>query len=334
MGFTDFKVKYFPETDSPLDLTKRILYSIVIRRMKFHKPAILFISGDSGEGKSFGALKLQEILLEMAGLKLIDYLEDINVHTPLEYPKKLDNLLNDKKRLKKIDIICMHEAREIIKAKMWHSFLNQAVADVNAMSRSIKPLCIMIVSQFIRDISTDIRYTLNYYMKCSRPMGGNKRTRLYISVMWKDDRDLEKPKLRKRKLTGHLIYPDGTMRRYTPKYLELTRPSKEVVDIFEKNDFESKQKILKNKIRKLITVMENELNFDNKKIDAMVTFYMKNPENRALIIKYKRGDKFIIKKEAKAMHDLDDEELKEFQNKLNEEFNKGIKIDQGDKIAE
>jgi hypothetical protein len=317
--FTDFVIKYNPKEDTPEDLTKRVLRSIVLRRLQYNKPAVLFISGDSGEGKSFGALKLQETLLELQGLELKDYINNINVYTPLQYPEKLQALLFNKE-LKKANIICMHEAREVIKAKNWHSFVNVAISDVNAMSRSVKRLCIMIISQFIRDISTDIRYTINYYIKVRRPMGGNKRARLYISVMWKDDRDLEKPKLRKRRLSGFVVYPDGRRRRWTPDYLEVTRPKKENTDIFEKSDREAKEKLLKSKMDKLIKEMRTEVEAEEDKTQKIADFYTKDQEQLNLACERYRGG-WKIKKSYAEMSDLNKTEIK----RLNELINKNTK---------
>jgi len=215
MTFCDFVVKYDPEKETPVDLTKKILFSLIILRLRAHKPAVIFVAGESGEGKSFSTVSLEDTLLEMQGINLLDVFNDVNVYTPLEYPKKLDALLFDK-RLKKVNIITMHEAREVVKAKNWRSFLTSSISDINAMSRSVKRLAIFIISQFIRDVTTDIRYTMNFYVKAVRPRG--KAARLYIFKMWKDDTDLEKPKLRKRKIMGYIVLPSGKYQKYIPKY--------------------------------------------------------------------------------------------------------------------
>lgn len=314
--YFDFAVNYDPEKDSEEDLTKRILYSLIIKRIKAKKPTVIFIGGDSGEGKSYSALRFQELLLELQGLEAKKHLESINVFTPLEYPKKIDSLLFDKD-LKKVNIICMHEAREIVKAKAWHSFLNQAVADVNAMSRSVKRLCFIIISQFIRDISTDIRYTLNYYVTVHRPIGS--KARLSINIMWKDDSDLERPKLRKRPIKGYLRYPNGKYRVFQPTYLELSKPSKDITEIFEKKDFEAKAKVIRRKVEQLINDMSQDLHLESKKVDAMVEWYMKNQDNLNLIGKRYRG-KWKVRAEVKLMHDLTDTEVIEFQDKLNKKM--------------
>lgn len=321
MAYCDFMIKYDPKKDSDEDITKKILYSIIIGRLKNRKPAVIFVSGDSGEGKSFSAIRLQELLMEVQDLEIRDYFDDMNVYIPLEYPKKIDALLHDK-RLKKANILCVHEARTVVKAKNWHSFLTQSVADVNAMSRSVKRLCFMIVSQFIRDITKDVRYTLNYYMKVSRPKG--KKARLYIHVLWKDDRDLEKPKLRKRKLSGYLVYPNGRYQRYVPRYLELSKPSKDIVKMFEKKDRESKSRIIRRKLNKLITQMEEDLGGENKKIKDMVDWYSKDI-NKIQKIGKRYKNKWKIKKEVRKIHGLTRDDAKTFEKLLNERLKeKGI----------
>lgn len=323
--FKDFLVKW---DENPEIVTKRILKSIILNRLRNRKPAIMFISGDSGEGKSYSALRLQELLFEIEGLKLTDYLEACNVFYPIEYPKKLDALLFNKE-LRPVKILCMHEARTVIKAKLWYSFLNQAISDVNAMSRSVKRLCIMVISQFIRDISTDIRYTLNYYIKVHRPGGGKARLQIY--VMWKDDRDLENPKLKKRRLTGYLIMPNGRHRRFTPLYLELNKPSEEAQELFEKLDTESKSTLLKRKMDKLIDEMEKEMGVETNKINKMVDHYMKNDETLMLIAK-RKGRRWILTKEAQQMHALQNNELKEFEEKLNLAFKKKQEAERQERV--
>lgn len=318
VGHADFIVKYNPDVDTPEDLTKKILYSIWVRRLKFNKPVVIFVGGDSGEGKTLTIVKLQEILCDIQGIEFRSVVKDINVFTPIEYPDKLRALLDDK-RLKKVNMIAMHEARDIVKAKMWQSFIATAVADVNAQVRSVKRLCIFIGSQFIRDITNDMRYTLNYYVTVKRLMGGNRKAHARISVLWKDDRDLEKPKLRKRRISGFLVYPDGRYRRYTPKYLEVTKPDKDIVEIVETADREAKVGIIRNKLDRMIKEMRLELEEGDAKIKAMIKFYTGSLERLESIGKRSRG-KWRVNKDFEKMHDLSRDEVKKFQDGLNEQI--------------
>ena len=322
MAFCDFVISYDPDKDSEEEITKRILYSIIIKRLKHKKSAVIGGFGDSGEGKSWGFLRMQELLCQIQGLDIKKFLSVMNVYIPIQYPEKLQQILFDKE-FKKANMLCIHEGRDVINAKMWHTFLARAISDVNAQSRRIKRLCIMIISQFIRDITTDIRYTLNYYMKFSRPLG--RKTRLYIYVMWKDDRDLEKPKLRKRKLQGYLVYPSKVeggkpiYRRFIPKYFILNKPAKDVIEEFEKNDFEAKSGIIRHKLERLIKEMSIDVSDVGKKVDSMVEFYSTNIESLNLIGK-RRGKQWKIKPQVRDMHDLTHREMKLFEEQLQEKL--------------
>lgn len=317
MEVFDFAVRFDPKVDSSEDLTRRILYSLFVVPIKQKKPRVTFIGGDSGEGKSFSSIRIQELLCELQGVDPVKHFEAMNVFTPLEYPKKLDALLHDKE-LKKVNTLCMHEAREIIRAKNWHNFLTQAIADVNAMSRSVKRLNFIIISQFIRDITSDVRYTLNYY--CTMKRNANE-TRMYIQKVWKDDRDLEKPKLRKRKIFGYVVYPNGKRRKIRPAYLIIKKPRQELIDKFDELDTAAKSAIIRRKVNRLISDMELELQGDNKKIVDMVTWYLSKPEKMLGIGKMK-GDKFVLNKKFNEMHDLNQKEKEEFVKILQSEMKK------------
>lgn len=320
----DFVVDYDPAKDTSEEVTGRILKAVFLRRLKHKKPVIMFIGGDSGEGKSITALRIQQLLLALQGLDIKEYLNDMNVYTPIQYPEKLKRLLFDE-RLKPVNIICMHEAREIIKAKLWYNFLNQAISDINAQARSVKRLMTIIISQFIRDISSDIRYTLNYYCKVSRPLGYGKKARLTIYVLWKDDRDLEKPRLRKRMLQGYLRYPNGKYRKFVPTYLEVNLPPPEIIEEFEAQDYAAKANIIKRKIDTLIKDMEVELNVGTKKIDMIIEYYTRNEEMIKLIGKQtKKG--FKLRPDFKDMHELTTIEADQFSRRLFTELEKkGLK---------
>lgn len=313
----DFCVKYDPAVDTSEDLSKRILYALFVKPIKEHKPRVIFIGGDSGEGKSYSALRLQQLLCEIQGVDVFANFEAMNVFTPLEYPKKLDALLHDKS-LKRVNILTMHEARELIRAKNWNSFLTSAIADVNAMSRSVKRLCFIIISQFIRDVTTDVRYTLNYYITMKR---NSSETRMYLQKVWKDDRDLEKPKLRKRKIFGYVVYPNGKRRKIRPAYLIIKKPAKELVEKFDALDTAAKSSIIRRKLNRLIGEMELDLQGENKKLVDMVTFYLSKPEKMLGIGKMK-GENFVLNKDFNNMHDLSKKEKEDFVKILTTELKK------------
>jgi len=307
----DFLVRFDPSCESEDVLGSRIIDSLFYGRLKQNKPCRVFIGGDSGEGKSLGAIKVAQSLLASDGLDLRDFMDVVNVYTPLDYPTKMKNLLFNKD-LKKVRVLIMHEAREIIKAKLWQSFISQAVADINAQARHVKRLVTVIVSQFIRDITLDVRYTLNFYCTVERPRNSNARMRIYI--LWKDDSDIEKPKLRKRRIFGYVRTPTKTY-KFSPKYLTLSLVSKDLRDAFDLADYKAKEDIIKHKLEKIVKIIEADIGVGSSKIDSIVEYYSSHPENLTLIGKTKRG-KFVLNSNFVKMHDLTAEEGKLFSQRL------------------
>jgi len=322
----DFIVKYDPVNEPPELLTERIIYSLFVRPLKKNKPRIIFMGGDTGEGKTFSVNTFMKIILKTQGIikdekEFREYINVINIFQPLEYGIKTKTILFDKK-YKKINTIALQEAREIVKAKRWQEFSSQAVADINAQARQIKRMCIFVVSQFIRDITTDVRYSLNYYLTVYRAMGGNGRAMVRIQRIWKDDRDLEKPKIRKRGIAGYVIYPNGRRRYIKPKYLELKNLEKQTAKILDELDTKAKKPIIEKKLEELMRRLQDEFGLKDDKIGAMVEFYTNNQESLKLIGKRTNAGKFKLNNNFKIMHDITPTEAKDFNDKLNQSLEK------------
>ncbi|WP_456477594.1 hypothetical protein [Geoglobus ahangari] len=310
--FIDFVVEY---TEDPEELGRRILRNITVNRIKAKKPTIIGITGASSEGKSWTALKIADIVNEEFGVDTAEVLDETVVYTPLEYTKKLDRLLFDKE-LKKVHTLMIDEGRELIKSKLWYDFVRQAIADVNAMHRQIKPLVVLVVSQDIADILRDVRRTLTFYGQCMRPLSGGVHFKLYR--LWKDERDLENVKLRKRKLRGHIV-KDGRKVVFTVNKFKVKAPRKEIVEKYEKLSFERKSKIIRGKLETLLKQIEKEIGHQFDKVDQLVTYYTEHPELLNIILERKRN-KIRVKKEFKNMHDLTATEVKEFEKRLFEKL--------------
>jgi ABC-type oligopeptide transport system ATPase subunit len=305
--YIDFIVDY---NKNPEDLGRSIIESITINRLKAKKPSIIFITGDSGEGKSYTGINILDIVNKATGVNTINNINDQVIYTPLEYTTKLDSVLFDKNK-KKIKVIMIDEARELVKARLWHSFINRAIADCNAMSRRIKPLVLIIVSQFISDIDSDVRKTIMFYGKCARPMKG--KTYFTLHRIWKDDRDIEKPKLRKRSLNGYII-KNGVYSIFRPKF-RIKMPVKDIVDKYETQNFQAKSKIIRKKLENLMKLLDKEIGHEFDKVKTLVDFYIQKPEMLKMIIERKHN-KIKMKKRFKEMHDLTPIEVSEFHTLL------------------
>lgn len=315
----DFHVKWDPSTESKDILTKRIIYSIFLNNRVFaNKPCILGLFGGSGEGKSMTAVALYCFICSVLEIDLMKNFDVSNIITPMQYAKKIDKLLYDKE-YKKNHIAIIHEAREVIRAKLWHSFLNQCIGDVNAMSRTIKPLMLVLVSQFVADIDKSVRSTITFYLTVTRVK--YQRAKLKIEKIYFDDRDIEQPRLKKRRVHGYVILPNGRYRSFYLPSIEIDMPPKEIALQFNKMDYEGKTIIVRRKLEKLVKQIDQETGQDNKKVETMVLWYMRNLDKlNGIGHKTKKG--FMINSDIQEMHDLTDTEKVEFQKKLNEELKK------------
>lgn len=318
MSRADFIIKHDPKQENDNDLVRKIFYSLFTAPLRYNKPVKVGVFGDSGEGKSSSFLTIASSLIEAEGLKPIDYVDDINVYTPIEYMDKLDKLLHNKE-LKKVRMIGIHEARVLVSKNDWKGFINKAVGNVNAMSRSIKPMAFFIISQFISDIDKDTRKTLNYIIECDRPIG--QSTRIYMYKIWHDTRDLEHIKFKKRKVRGIIVLPNGRRVPFMPRFISLRLPNRELLKEFDKNDTKAKAGMLRNIIEKYTQSIKAKFDMENSKIEGAAEFYSNNPEMLGKIGKISRG-KFKIKDEVKLMHDFTSEEVKSFGERLQEKLNK------------
>ena len=310
MGVVDFVVNY--DTDAK-KMGSEVIRHLTVNRLKARKPVIILLVGDSGEGKSYTGLKIMDIVNNWYGVKTANHLEDQVVYTPLEYTKKMDAILHDKDK-KKLKVLMIDEAREIVSSKLWYSFVNRAIADVNALHRTIKPIILIVVVQFIRDIDPSTRRTVQYYFKCARPLAGS--VNLYPFRLWKDDKDIDNPRLRKRTLKGYYIKNKHKI-PFRPRKFIITMPPKEIYQPYDVINRERKSKIIRRKLEALIKGIEKELGF-SEKVEKLVNYYTEHPELLNLINK-KTAKKITMKKDFKEMHDLTPIEVKEFEEQL---FNK------------
>jgi hypothetical protein len=173
----------------------------------------------------------------------------------------------------------------------------------------------MIVAQHIRNITTDVRYTLNYRIKCYRPLYG--QIRAYIEKVIDDDTDLENPKLKTRKITGFIKMQDGRKRVYSPQFVEIKRVSRELQNHFQEKDSESKLRIIKQKLTKLMAEMKAEFGENTDKIDLIVKYYSDHPETLSLLGKNRRGV-WKLDNKVSEMFEIPKEDIPLMQAKLNE----------------
>ena len=277
MKLIDFVVPYNADQRvMGTDICKQLFVNRILKK----KPTVILCTGDSGEGKSYTGLKILEIVNNYFGVNTLDHLEDCIIYTPLEYSKKMSAMLHAPE-LKDCRCMILDEARELVSSHLWYSFVNQAIADVNALHRTIKPLVFVVIVQFVKDIDPATRRTIQYYLSCLRPLNA-PHVNVFISRLWRDERDIENPKIRRRNVRGYYwtgppndietgqFTPGKKMVKFIPTMLTVTLPQKEVYREYEKINLERKSEILKRKLEGLLFQIEKEMGFKSSKVESVV----------------------------------------------------------------
>lgn len=308
MGTIEFR---FNKVIPPAELGAAIFRRLFLGRIKANKPCIVFIAGDSGEGKSETALKLGEIIAQAESTDIETFLTKQVIYTPFEYAEKFKWMMFSKEAKKKHILIFM-EARELIKAKLWYDLINQSISDVNALSRTIKPIIFILTSQDTDDIIKDVRKTINYYGWVSRPAGEHVRLSLY--KLWKN-RFIENPKTRQKTLKGLVRQPDGSFKSIEISRFFITRPSKELRDRFKILDRKAKTDIILKKLEVMQMIIEREKPKFTK-LEQLVETVMREQSLMNYVVKRTRAGGIKVRPEFKELYGLSVQELKEFQKIL------------------
>ena len=311
----DFSVKLKPKQKPGEEIIKNLF----VKRIQHNKPCIIFLAGDSGEGKSWTSLRIAELIEP-------DFdLQKQVIYSPYEYPDKLKWILYDKeanRKGKKKRVLIFQEARELVKSKLWYSLMNQSISDVNAMSRAVKPLIFIIISQHIGDVDRDIRKTINFYgwmVRTTEPMPN-----LYLYKVWKS-LNLEAPKLMHRRLKG-VISTKNTKKHIFISKFKIGRPKKETIKEFEKLDFTAKSNIILRKLNVLNRALDKEKP-GNMRIEEISDLAIKEPEILKLVMrKFKTGNRIIIKKHFKELFHITHAEGKEIAINIREKLKKKGRI--------
>lgn len=298
--------------DTPESIAEKIFSQVILRPIKNNKPYIIVMTGKSGEGKSWSALKIQDILYHALGLDFLNYLRICVVMSPKDYAEKLTLLLNDKE-YKKAFSIHLDEARIIVGAETWNSFVNHSIAHVNAMSRAVKPLVIIIITQSLRDIDNNTRSTVNMQIKVRRL--GSDSPVLVPYAFWVDDHNVDKPVLRRKRLFGIVRYPSGDKIRLLPKF-KFRPPRKELIDIYETMMLECKTSYIDARMKRLLDRINKDMNKNSTdRIEGIVATLFKYPDELQAWGSW-RGKKYVFNPEFAAHLNLDTSQVKDLEKRM------------------
>lgn len=310
-------------------ISKSILKAITLNRLNADKPSVILITGESGEGKSKSAIRVAKDILEMQDIDIREYMNDVIVYNPFEFMTKVDAILTDE-RLKHINVFILDEARGIVGANSWNSFINQAIATVNAVSRGVKPMVIIIVSQDVGDIDRSTRKTIRYEFMCSRPLMNAVRIRPVIYYKYRSRGSVEKMELRYRDMVVDIRTP-LTNQILSPPIFVVKQLEDDIWQIYKAQEKERKIKLIKNKTAQIVNKLKKEWDGEDSKVDKVYEILLANPDKLYELTMLKYG-KRRVNAEAIEFADWSKYEIKDLEKRLgnlgkNQLINSGGKLD-------
>ena len=314
MSYINFRIKtdYELTKETREQLGNEVITRIYNQRIDSKKPCITFMGGASGEGKSFGVLRLNEVVYinEIEADPEL-FLQKQIIYTPFEYAPKFKWILYNKEARKRRVMIFM-ESRELVKAKLWYTIINQAITDVNAMSRSVKPLAFTMVSQDISDIDKELRRTINFYGRCIRPF--ERHTRISFYQVYSTG-NIENSKILQKKLHGLVWTPTTKYHIEVGKFI-MNLPRKELRKRFEEIDFKAKSGIILKKLDLLVKVLQKQ-EPRLSRLESLVEIIIKDPSMLNWIVRRnRRTGEFKVKSQFAELYNMTKTELSDLERQL------------------
>jgi len=189
------------------EIFTRVIEHLFLKKIKSGMPAFIALVGKSSSGKSALGLFIQDIFYDLLNKDYSTFLQDTILLKPNEYTSKIRNILEGNKKYKHIKSIQTDEAKFVINSEGWMTFRNKAIRTITATSRAVKPMLFIIVAQLMRDIDKPTRLGLDYYFEIKRTPGTRPKVIPYI--LYEDTSDLEKVKIKKRRLKVGVINSKG-----------------------------------------------------------------------------------------------------------------------------
>jgi len=305
----DFTVKWQGNIQ---DTTTEIFDHLFYRRIKAHKPCVICITGASGEGKSNTGLHIVDKLFQKNGIDFKDYVKQAVVGGIEDFGPKAKAIIHDKE-LKPCFAIIIDEAAATVNSKDWASLTNRAVNFINNMSRAIKPLLIVIIAQSLKQIDSQTRHTINFYMPVKRSYNNPARAKIYKFYI--DEHDLDKPRLKKKLVRGYIDYNDK--KEYIElKDIEFPKVRQEIWDIYKTDMIDSKSRLLEAEFDKLAKhLIESNQDKQKERVTELAKFLWSNKYILSNFAKFTRK-KWMLKPEFVSNFGITDSEKKDLESLL------------------
>jgi len=257
----------------PDDVPMENLGAVVLKgkinfRFRMKKNTFFGIVGESGDGKSYTALKLA-----------LHIDPDFTIKKQVLYnPADFLTTINELRKTKKHKVLVLDEMHVTAPARMWYDFSNIALCHIAATFRRLKRLCVFVVTPNVRWIDPHFREMLNIYSIASRT---HPELPTYIRPyeLKVNLYDIENPRIYLKKIW---FYWKGFSR--VLKEVWVRKIPEELAEEYERESEKFKAKILERVLEKIIQKFQKKMG-KGKDYERMAEELLKSEEIQRAIFK-------------------------------------------------
>jgi hypothetical protein len=204
--------------------------------VKANKPCHIFITGKSGEGKSWLSLKIAEIICSELGVSTKPE-HVLNLHAIYDFEdfEKVARHVFDTKC--EIPLVLMFEGSVLSHARQFMTKQNIVIGRIMSLSRTLKPVIFIINSQHWRDMDIWLRRRVDFYISVNRYVSSNGQSLKPIAKIYHIASAVDRLVL-----TPVIVKYGETLTRL--QALSLARPSDRMIKEFEKREKEKKKQLI------------------------------------------------------------------------------------------
>jgi ABC-type dipeptide/oligopeptide/nickel transport system ATPase component len=271
-----------------------VIKKAILARLESKKNTFIAIVGGTGEGKSYTALRIAELIEPN-----FDVREQI-IYYPQQFLNIIQNAIN-----KNYKVLMLDEAHTTIPARLWYNFTNLAINFVASTFRQLKALVLIIVTPSIGWIDKTIREMINFYGVVFRRLPDRPvELRLYeVAYDYFNLRE-EYPYLRKLKF----VYRRGVCKLDT---VIVGMPSQKLIEEYEKVSSEYKRKLLENQLKNVLGKIEKATVTSTANISEIANTLIENQKLLFTLMKKRKEGMELKKGEVKRLFKLSDSEFEQ-----------------------
>lgn len=275
---------------------EELIKHIVNYRFRQKKNTIFAVCGGVGEGKSYTALKIAEMIQP-----------DFSPKEQIVYnPQQFLEIMNKVKE-KGYKVVILDEAHVTVPAKTWYSFTNLAMSFVTSTFRQVHPIVIIIVTPNVNWVEKSIREMVNYYAVVERTYDGPIIMKLYqIGFNYFNIRD-QLPYLKKIRFGWK-----GEVK--VLRYILVGLPSKRIIDEYEEISVYFKKKLIERELERVLEGLERKGRITGR-LEKISSMLQENKELLESLLKDKEEMK-LKRLEIKKLFKLSPEEINVLEDML------------------